>query len=360
LPAIDLGTGKTAVQLVAGGSHTCVLLNDGSAKCWGAGSYGRLGHGNTNDIGDGANEMGNNLTAIDLGAGKTAVQLVAGNEHTCALLNDGNAKCWGSGNLGRLGYGNTNHIGDGANEMGDNLPAIDLGTKPWTTCVAGEKVTVNGTAASDRQCGDCAARTFTSATNQQSCTPWTTCVAGENVTVNGTAASDRQCGACAAETFTSATNQQSCIPWTTCVAGEKVTVNGTATADRQCGASSAPAPAAGAVNTGDSSPSPVLSTPSPVLSTPSSDDSPAPAPAAGAVNTGGSSPSPVLSTPSPVLSTPSSDAVKDIAASVPSPSDDNDPFVFESELNAAIRSHQMLTLCIVCSTFVVTLMLALM
>jgi hypothetical protein len=134
-----------------------------------------------------------------------------------------------------LGYGNGNNIGDGANEMGDNLAAIDL-SAPWTTCVAGEKVTVDGTATSDRQCGACAAKTFTSAPNQQSCAPWTTCAAGEKVTVDGTAASDRQCGACAAETFTSATNQQSCTPLTTCVAGEKVTVNGTAASDRQCGA----------------------------------------------------------------------------------------------------------------------------
>ena len=277
-------------NLTAGGQHTCAVLNDGSAKCWGLSGNGRLGcrfawtgpSGISNHIGDGPNEMGDNLAAIDLGTGKTAVQLVAGVGHTCALLNDGSAKCWGYGGMGILGYyGNRDNIGNGPNEMGNNLTAIDLGTTPWTTCVAGENVTVDGTAASDRQCGDCAA-----------------------------------------ETFTSATNQQSCTPWTTCVAGERVTVNGFATADRQCGAS--------------------------------------PAPAAGAVNTGGSSPSPVLSTPSPVLSTPSSDTVKDIAASVPSPSDDNDPFVFESELNAAIRSHQMLTLCIVCSTFVVTLMLALM
>jgi hypothetical protein len=247
LAAIDLGTGKTAVQLVAGtgagghgaGGHTCALLNDGNAKCWGFGSGGKLGYGNTNNKGDGPNEMGDNLAAIDLGTGKTAVQLVAGAEHTCALLNDGNAKCWGHGNYGQLGY-YAKKIGDGPNEMGDNLATVDLGTTPWTTCVAGKRVTVSGTATADRQCGNCAAETFTSAANQQSCTPWTTCVAGERVTVNGSATADRQCGACAAETFTSATNQQSCTPWTTCVAGEKVTVNGAATSDRQCGASPAP------------------------------------------------------------------------------------------------------------------------
>ncbi len=77
--------------------------------------------------------------------------------------------------------------------MGDNLNAIDIGTKPWTTCVAGEKVTVSGTATSDRQCGDCAAETFTSAANQQSCTPWTMCKSDEVVSKEGTATEDREC-----------------------------------------------------------------------------------------------------------------------------------------------------------------------
>ena len=93
-------------SLTAGIFYTCALLNDGNAKCWGHGNYGTLGYGNTNSKGDIPNEMGYNLTAIDLGTGKTAVQLVAGQAHTCALLNDGSATCWGYGYYGRLGYGN--------------------------------------------------------------------------------------------------------------------------------------------------------------------------------------------------------------------------------------------------------------
>ena len=60
---------------------TCALLNDGTIKCWGSGNSGRLGYGNTNNIG-GPNEMGDNLAAIDLGNGKTAVQLAAGTHLT--------------------------------------------------------------------------------------------------------------------------------------------------------------------------------------------------------------------------------------------------------------------------------------
>jgi hypothetical protein len=50
--------------------------------------------------------------------------------------------------------------------------------------------------------------------------------------------------------------------------------------------------------------------------------------------------------------------VKDTSDTAPSPVDDNDQH--DSELDATIRSHQISTLCIVCSTFVVTVMLALM
>ena len=41
-------------------------------KCWGSGDYGRLGLGSVGFIGDDPGEMGDNLPAIDLGAGRTA------------------------------------------------------------------------------------------------------------------------------------------------------------------------------------------------------------------------------------------------------------------------------------------------
>ena len=52
---------RTMHRLSAGGAHadhTCALLNDNSLKCWGQGSYGRLGYGLTvGTIGDSAGEM---------------------------------------------------------------------------------------------------------------------------------------------------------------------------------------------------------------------------------------------------------------------------------------------------------------
>lgn len=122
LPTVNLGTGKTAVAIGASIWHTCVLLNDSTVKCWGFNDNGTLGYGHTNAIGDDPNEMGDNLPAVDLGTGKTVVSLSVGSGHNCALLNDGGLKCWGENDSGALGLGDTNHRGDAPNEMGDNLP----------------------------------------------------------------------------------------------------------------------------------------------------------------------------------------------------------------------------------------------
>jgi alpha-tubulin suppressor-like RCC1 family protein len=137
LPAVNLGTGKTAVAISSGIDYTCALLNDGSVKCWGYNGYGQLGLGDTSHRGDGPNEMGDNLPAVNLGTGKTAVAIAGGFHHTCALLNDGSVKCWGYNGEGDLGLGDASSRGDGPNEMGDNLPAVNLGTGKTAVAVTG-------------------------------------------------------------------------------------------------------------------------------------------------------------------------------------------------------------------------------
>ena len=69
LPPIDLGAGRTATAISAGTSHTCVILDDGSIKCWGWNFLGQLGQGDTDDRGDEPGEMGDALLPIDLGGG---------------------------------------------------------------------------------------------------------------------------------------------------------------------------------------------------------------------------------------------------------------------------------------------------
>ena len=127
-PAIDLGSGRTALALSAGDAHTCAILDNASIKCWGSGSNGRLGSGATNNVGDGAGEMGNSLGIVDVGAGRTARAISAGFTHTCAVLDNATVKCWGNGGYGKLGYENQNNVGDIPSQMGNNLAAVSLGT----------------------------------------------------------------------------------------------------------------------------------------------------------------------------------------------------------------------------------------
>lgn len=128
LPGVDLGEGRTANAIAAGGGHNCALLDNNTVKCWGYNTYGDLGLGDTLARGDGANEMGDNLPAVDLGAGRTAKSIVAGGSHTCALLDDNTVKCWGWNRDGQLGLDDTSNRGDNENEMGENLPTVNLGT----------------------------------------------------------------------------------------------------------------------------------------------------------------------------------------------------------------------------------------
>eukprot|EP01083_Nonionella_stella_P190584 705784_1 len=128
LPEVDLGTNFTITQIASGGRHTCALSNHNTVKCWGENGYGMLGLGDTNNRGDSANEMGNNLPEVDLGTNFIIAHISAGYVHTCALSNHNTVKCWGYNAYGMLGLGDTNNRGDSANEMGNNLPEVDLGT----------------------------------------------------------------------------------------------------------------------------------------------------------------------------------------------------------------------------------------
>lgn len=105
LPPIDLGTGRTAVEVFAGGYSVCALLDDASLKCWGDNQYGQLGRSGAAAVGDGPGEMGDRLTPVALGTGRTARTVALGGSHTCAILDDGATKCWGRSDQGQLGQG---------------------------------------------------------------------------------------------------------------------------------------------------------------------------------------------------------------------------------------------------------------
>jgi len=124
-----------AGQLDAGAFHACAVLGDGKVRCWGFGGEGRLGYGNTNTIGD--DETPASVRPVDLGTGHTATAITAGDAHTCAVLDDGTVRCWGFGASGRLGYGNTSSVGDTPARTPDKLGPVNLGGAKATAITAG-------------------------------------------------------------------------------------------------------------------------------------------------------------------------------------------------------------------------------
>ncbi|HWI06438.1 MAG TPA: hypothetical protein VNT54_02850, partial [Solirubrobacteraceae bacterium] len=129
---VDLGPGRTAKAITAGVGHTCAVLDDDTVRCWGAGASGRLGYGATDTIGD--TETPGTVPPVDLGAGRTARAISAGNDHTCAILDDGSVRCWGFGAFGQLGYGDSRAIGD--NETPGTVGPVDLGPGRTATAIS--------------------------------------------------------------------------------------------------------------------------------------------------------------------------------------------------------------------------------
>jgi alpha-tubulin suppressor-like RCC1 family protein len=133
----DGGTGPYHATAVATGlHHSCALLDDGNVKCWGYNRLGQLGLGDGFRRGADPKEMGDALPVIDLGTGRWATAIAAGGEATCAILDDGSVKCWGDGHLVGLSGDGTKDWGDDPDEMGDHLPALDLGAGRRATHVA--------------------------------------------------------------------------------------------------------------------------------------------------------------------------------------------------------------------------------
>ena len=127
LAAVSLSTSETAIAVSAGKSHSCALLSNNTLKCFGNGADGRLGQDSQTTLGDSPSEMGTALPAINLGTGRTALTVSAGAEHTCALLDNAALKCWGSGDSGRRGSSNMNNVGGSSGDMAA-LVAVNLGT----------------------------------------------------------------------------------------------------------------------------------------------------------------------------------------------------------------------------------------
>jgi alpha-tubulin suppressor-like RCC1 family protein len=118
-------------QISAGGSETCVLLSDGSAKCFGRNYYGELGNATNN----GTNNP--NPTPTDVPLGGPATQIDTGGSDTCAVLAGGTAKCFGNNFFGELGISanlGTSNANPNPSAVSLGAPAVATASAVYHTC----------------------------------------------------------------------------------------------------------------------------------------------------------------------------------------------------------------------------------
>ena len=96
------GVTASAVNVSLGYYHSCAVMDDGSIKCWGRGSYGQLGTGNGT-----TSYVPVDVIDID-GSTFSAEQVSLGIYHACARLDTGDIACWGYGYYGQRGVGSRN------------------------------------------------------------------------------------------------------------------------------------------------------------------------------------------------------------------------------------------------------------
>jgi hypothetical protein len=123
------------LKLTAIRQHTCAVADDGMVWCWGNNDRGELG--------DGTAESRGNPTPVR-GLPGRAIDASAGYAHTCALLEDGSAYCWGDNTGGQ--------IDSGSIEERIFEPTRSPSTVPFVTISAGQAHTCATTAEGEVYC----------------------------------------------------------------------------------------------------------------------------------------------------------------------------------------------------------------
>lgn len=131
---------NNALAIDGGSRHTCVLLSDGTMKCWGYNGYGELGNGTRN----------NSSTPVTVSGISTAADIAASNSLSCAVLSNGSVKCWGYNFAGQLGTGQDTGPQRCGSFPCSTVPvdviginnASDVTTGKWHTCA----LLIDGTA----------------------------------------------------------------------------------------------------------------------------------------------------------------------------------------------------------------------
>jgi alpha-tubulin suppressor-like RCC1 family protein len=102
-PPVAVLGGHTFVMVTAGSNHTCGLTIAGLAFCWGDNEAGQLGNG-------AGGYWDPQTTPVPVALGHVYTHISAGDQHTCAVRDDGRVFCWGRNHLGQLGIGTSTAV----------------------------------------------------------------------------------------------------------------------------------------------------------------------------------------------------------------------------------------------------------
>ena len=134
LPAADAETGggigngamNVSSAIAAGNLHTCALMPDGTAECWGTNQYGNLGNGTM---------AASSNVPVAVG-GRQFTSISGGFDDTCGITIDASVYCWGYNLHGQLGLGNyTNASTPQAVGAGGQSGALVVADGAQHTCV---------------------------------------------------------------------------------------------------------------------------------------------------------------------------------------------------------------------------------
>jgi alpha-tubulin suppressor-like RCC1 family protein len=124
---------ENAVEISTGGTHACARVAEGEVLCWGGNASGQLG---IDDEFPGCAiiptaECAGNATRVP--GISNAVQISAGGSHTCARLADRTVVCWGGNDFGQLGDGTTTQRSAPAPVVGF-ADAVAISAGEYNTC----------------------------------------------------------------------------------------------------------------------------------------------------------------------------------------------------------------------------------
>lgn len=119
--------------LETGEQHSCAIDDEGYVYCWGDNQHGQLGIAASVP-----QDLAVNVPFID--STNPAVDLSVGWNHSCALLDDGTIACWGRNDDGQLGDGTTTDNEEAyVLDIGDSTaPAIEVSAGKNHTCAVTE------------------------------------------------------------------------------------------------------------------------------------------------------------------------------------------------------------------------------